>query len=138
LTSTSTLPAITVVETQIQPGEKTRLPSLLTGSLMQSPSASVQTYTEYITVPYVSTTTQTIAPSTSTSTSFVTLPASTTTLVSSFTAPASTVYQSTTITSNFVTTLTSTIAPSTITSYDVYTAPGKSIDSTPVRRKCRV
>jgi hypothetical protein len=94
--------------------------------LIQNPPASVQTFTERITIPYTSTSTQTLAPSTYVSTVYETLPASTSTIVSSYTAPASTVYQSTTITFSFVTTLTSTIAPSTITSYEVSTAPGKS------------
>ena len=132
-TSTSTLPASTVVETQIQSGEEVSQPMLLIGHLTKSPLASVQTYTEHITVPYVSTTTQIIAPSTSILTDFVTLSARTTTLTSSFTVPASTLYQSTTITSNFVTTLTSTIAPSTVTSYEVSTAPGTSMNSLPLR-----
>jgi hypothetical protein len=98
--------------------------------LTQSPPASVQTFTERITIPYTSTSTQTLAPSTYVSTVYETLPASTSTVVSSYTAAISTVYQSTTITSNFVTTLTSTIAPSTITSYEVSTAPGKTDRST--------
>jgi hypothetical protein len=94
--------------------------------LNQNPPASVQTFTERITIPYTSTTTQTLAPSTYVSTVYKTLPASSSTIISSYTAAASTVYQSTTITSNFVTTLTSTIAPSTITSYEISTAPGKT------------
>jgi hypothetical protein len=98
--------------------------------LIQNPPASVQTFTERITIPYTSTSTQTLAPSTYVSTVYETLPASTSTVVSSYTAPASTVYQSTTITSNFVTTLTSTIAPSTIASYEFTTAPGKTDRST--------